>query len=183
MHYVCFFFFFFILFRYKCAWYRTTEKDGDDGRDLSLIELYTRFFPFVFPYVKYIEFDSRFLDLFFYFHSFFLLTYRARCVRVIQIIRSFSPPPPFFTYTSAFPSFRRRRVRGLISISLRATHPTIVAAKSSVRIGRLARVEARSRGNLVSSTSPVAAYSLIVSFRNVFVRRVARYRYRSPRFR
>lgn len=104
---------FVIFFHFNYAWYRTTEKDGDDGHDLSLIELYT-VFSFVFLYVLSMSIvDSRFLDLSFYFHIAHMC--RLRALRKSYSNLTFLLPlcSFFFTY-SALSSFRRRRVRGLI---------------------------------------------------------------------
>lgn len=105
LYYVYFFFFFFVLFRYTYAWYRTTEKDGDDGRDLSLIELYTRFsFLSFFLYVKCIEFDSRFFNLSFYFPSFFFYLRIARVAyELFKLYVPLCPRPLFLRIPVHFP--------------------------------------------------------------------------------
>ena len=105
-------------------------------------------FSFVFLYAKYIRIR---LSLSWSFS--FICVSRASCRSYIQILRSF---PPFFMYTSALSSFRRRRVRGLISISF-YTYPTSHAGKI-----KLVRID-ESRGlNFISSMSHYT-YSSIVS--------------------
>lgn len=112
-----------------CAWYRTTEKDGDDGHDLSLIELYTCF-PLCFRYVK---FDSRFLDLSFYLHIAHMCGSRAPRKSYSNFMFLLAPFPLFFTYTSALSSFRRRRVRGLI-LSISFLHLRVQPYRGKIKL-------------------------------------------------